>query len=109
MIMKQDEQRIAIAEWAGWENIQPGPDPIGVPPGPIRNNYRELPEYTIDLNAMAEAEARLTTGQLDRYADIACDMVADGDPDPNITGLITLTAAQRAEALLRTLNLWKEE
>ena len=58
---------------------------------------------------MAEAEARLTPEQLDRYADILCDMVADGDPDPNITGLLTLTAAQRAEALLRTLNLWKDE
>lgn len=56
------------------------------------------PEYNTDLNAIHGAEASLTWRQR--------DMVADYLQDGN--GGCFATAAQRAEAFLRTLGKWVE-
>jgi len=62
----------------------------------------QLPDYLSDLNAMHEAEKILNTNQAADY----CELLR-----PIICGcwrLVHATAAQRAEAFLRTLGLWEE-
>jgi hypothetical protein len=86
--------------------------------------YRVLPNYLTDLNAMHEAEKVLEY----RIAPQCSDYIDTRDAflrhlqriqrnTPSEDRIITLstgwcflraTAAQRAEAFLRTLNLWKE-
>jgi hypothetical protein len=107
--MNQEQQRIKIAEACGWKEIQNGDawgTPIGIPlTMPKKDNWRnmdgffELPDYLSDLNAMHEAERVLTYEQFDDYyIELAKRMVRP----------FHATAAQRAEAFLRTLNLWEE-
>jgi hypothetical protein len=77
-------------------------------------NVSYLPDYLNDLNAMREAEKLLNYYQLSTYEDILVKVVNAGD---SVTSwyedsgcrleVIRATAAQRAEAFLRTLNLWK--
>lgn len=58
-------------------------------------------DFYSDLNAIHKAEKTLCFDELNHYADILCDMVAEGEPDPNICGLVTLTAAQRSRAFVK--------
>ncbi len=60
----------------------------------------QLPDYLGDLNAMHEAEKVLTGIQLAEYS-IWLQKIEDYD--------FLATAAQRAEAFLKTLGLWIEE
>ena len=99
--MKPEEQRIAIAEACGWISFKNGTD--GFAPRDRKINilcdiYDPLPDYLNDLNAMHEAEKVLNSEHWDNYCAILDKL--DG---PSISA----TAAQRAEAFLRTLNLWK--
>ena len=60
------------------------------------------PDYLNDLNAMHEAEKVLTDEQKREYRICLfrlCDCYAGRE--------VHATAAQRAEAFLKTLNLWK--
>ena len=62
-------------------------------------SHAGFPDYSNDLNAMHEAEKMLTYEQFDEYyAQLSMKMVYP----------FHATALQRAEALLRTLNLWTE-
>lgn len=104
--MTPEAQRIAIAEACGWER----PD-IGGYWKNTSGNAEMLPFYPHDLNAMHEAEKVLSDKQylvfLDELAAITTNrMVRIGDSIRNARPLMTATAAQRAEAFLRTLNLW---
>lgn len=120
------KQRIAIAEACGWKHygctgcaqspcacdewIHESTD--GVP--------SELPDYLNDLNAMHEAEKSLdVTQHLEFPMELRCIIQRDcNKPECYIPGaersqLIAdywfyhATAAQRAEAFLRTLGLWE--
>lgn len=62
-----------------------------------------IPDFCNDLNAMHEAEKALSDDQRREYVVILCRMFDLGFKS------ITATAAQRAEAFLRTLNLWKKD
>ena len=109
--MNKEQQRIAIAEACGWTECQlikgydGEQDPYGVAPNksPI---LRETPDYLNDLNAMHEAERMLyarpnkTDGKVWAY-------VYENHLINITTTEIIATAAQRAEAFLKTLNLWK--
>jgi len=105
--MTPEQQRIKIAEICGWI---PNPKPhtakildwLHVPSG---NTSYDPPNYPEDLNAMHEAEKTI------------CG--ADFDTDEWKLYLVNLdrvinkrrahaTAAQRAEAFLKTLGLWEE-
>ena len=57
------------------------------------------PDYCNDLNAMHEAEKVLDLDQWHKYASLI------GRHD--YRNLLNATAAQRAEAFLKTLNFWK--
>ncbi len=101
--MTPENQRIAIAEALGWIFDH------------SRKSYQrqgqwciELPNYLNDLNAMHEAEKVLTTPQ---WFDYLKELTAIGCKNKSSTGYqaidpIHATAAQRAEAFLRTLGLW---
>jgi len=98
--MNPEQQRIAIAEACGWT-----PSKIDK----CWNNAKrmetleELPDYLNDLNAMHEAEKILDTitdqNTIGSYAAYAQCLIWDGG--------YSATAAQRAEAFLRAINLWK--
>ncbi len=113
--MNHEQQRIKIAEACGWKIpesckksgcLEHGllPEPKGiVVTAPI-------PDYLNDLNAMHEAEKHLTKDQCYLYYRILFD--SDGTYGRVLHThhwhLIRATAAQRAEAFLRTLGLWEE-
>lgn len=104
--MTRDEQRIAIAEACGWTEVTPssvaGISPVGRECQGA-NWGKPIPDYPNDLNAMHEAEKVLTDAQWITYiAKLHDDVVIY--PTKRA---VTATAAQRAEAFLRTLNLWK--
>ena len=111
--MTKEQQRIRIAEACGWREIQNGDawdTPIGIPVTMLkRDNWRnkepfyELPQYLQDLNAMHEAEKILTAQQRRTYVNRIFNL-----PVSECESNTFATAAQRAEAFLRTLNLWIE-
>jgi hypothetical protein len=94
-----EAQRIAIAEACGWRKDKRG---LGwlTPSG----EYSELPDYLNDLNDMHDVVGPHLKDQdfYLRWTEILNSM------DPETEGWGT-TSAQRAEAFLRTLNLWTDE
>lgn len=109
--MNETNQRIAIATLLGWKLWEfTGTnhdevwwsDPNGV--SKLRDNP---PDYLNDLNAMHEAEKVLTTRDASSYCKEIYKITAC--PEWASFPVIHATAAQRAEAFLRTLNLWKED
>ena len=118
--MTAEQQRIAIAEACGWKDIRrPAEDKYhelptetlgfvkgsacGIPPGFIHcENSRALPDYLNDLNAMHEAEREIGKRGL------ACQLAYLHflSPVHSEWTLATSTAAQRAKAFLKALNLW---
>lgn len=107
--MNPDKQRIAIAEALNWTNItfatgtlDPGqPDLFATPPG--ANWGRRLP-WLYDLNATHELENTLTKQQQQIFL-----YLLHGEKVTNDTwNLVHATAAQRAEAFLRTVGKWEE-
>ena len=67
-----------------------------------QSSWGGVPDYLTDLNAMQCAEEALPDEQHSEYRGKlveVCDSLADA---------LCATASQRAEAFLRTLNLWDE-
>jgi hypothetical protein len=111
--MDKDQQRIAIAEACGWseEDARRGFKTRSVVIDGVRCNQicGQIPDYLNDLNAMHEAEKVIRNkpnkrnGQVYSYVyESILSTLTGGDP-------IYATAAQRAEAFLKTLNLWAEQ
>jgi hypothetical protein len=127
--MKEELQRIAIAEACGWTQVKARPNShyhevlCGLVPDAdmmdsqgADKHYFKIPDYLSDLNAMHEAEKVLAPKEKVKYFWSLLDKtpydgpVIDGlDGDNGGFEFITMSAAQRAEAFLKTLNLWKEE
>jgi len=124
--MTPEQQRIAIAEACGWK---PDDDGAGLntwkasycgnrlfglrpsfrPDGTIASYTVDcvVPDYLNDLNAMHGAEKSLTDRQHLTFRKQLWDVVIkDKHDDEWDRCWISATAAQRAEAFLRTLNLW---
>jgi len=109
--MTPEQQRIAIAEACGWTN-NPRPD-SGKPSWRKQGEFvatspEHLPNYPADLNAMHAAEQSLNYRQAMEYVrelEQKC-WHRDGEANDGTLSLVRATAAQRAEAFLRTLNLW---
>jgi len=73
----------------------------------IRFGNEPIPSFLTDLNAMHEAEKVLTNTQWMFYKQNLRDIAPNNfDMD---RGMIRATAAQRAEAFLRTIGLWQEQ
>ena len=107
--MNPDQQRIAIAEACGWRikrrditgfNVW---EPDAKLPAQLCNNLEnKIPDYLKDLNAMHDAENVLTNEQWWLFVEFLTEIRGGG-----VALCISATAAQRAEAFLKTLNLWK--
>ena len=99
--MQEIKQRIAIAEACGWPYRGRNAQHLQEIGGKFW--ALTLPDYLNDLNAMHEAEKVLTDEQKREYRICLfrlCDCYAGRE--------VHTTAAQRAEAFLKTLNLWTD-
>ena len=107
--MNPNAQRIAIAESQGW-TYEPNHDPMF----PWRHRESktvayttDLPDYLNDLNAMHEAEESLSLPQAEDYAfRLKTDNLSH---DLCFFNVAHKKAGQRAEAFLKTLDLWEKE
>ena len=110
--MTPEQQRIAIAKACGWKHVNVDELMSGYAPDQGMPGLCIIPNYPFDLNAMHEEEKTLTDEQYIRFAQHLNAAWFRDNPQPvNRIGLLrsaSATAAQRAEAFLRTLNLWKE-
>ena len=99
MTDEQINQR--IAEACGWTDFITHPEfgLMGVPPD-AHGLRTAVDWYTVDLNAMHEAEKMLLISKFPTYVK-KLTKINFGDP-------ITAGARQRAEAFLRTLGKWEE-
>lgn len=129
--MTPEAINIAIAKACGWVQAHVTPEQsarFGVtkhfkawfPPDAREWDDLGCPNYTGSLDAMAGAEATLTGIEPDVYANHLCDAInaarldSYGDPEngspqlawPGVFQVAHATAAQRAEAFLRTRGLW---
>jgi hypothetical protein len=113
--MTPEQQRVAIAEACGWKNVAPRivknvkhqGDDITVG---IWSDNGWIPDYLNDLNAMHDAEKVLGEKRIRSYA-FTLAQVLDTSPTVDLDDQflnIHATAAQRAEAFLRTIGKWEE-
>jgi len=121
--MTPERQRIVIAEVCGWTccGQVPGLHPHGLAPWLKVSDYTSeqvlnhevpidtLPDYLGNLNAMHQAESHLgcvidTDGTLEFAYELQLIKVMK----PSGWRIYYATAAQRAEAFLKTLNKWEE-
>jgi hypothetical protein len=101
------DKRIAIA--CGWKDVRyTGIFVKGIPPDWNDTDRFEIPDYHRDLNAMHKAEKVLSrgenynqTGGFGRYKTALAEVCDEQHP-------IDATAAQRAEAFLRTIAQWED-
>jgi hypothetical protein len=106
--MKPEEQRIAIAEACGFQEEESwldGRKCWAHKDCPPHVGFEEVPDYLNDLNAIREAEKLLleNLGTWTRYVtELKLQSAKSGMPH------FHLSATQRAEAFLHTLNLWIE-
>jgi hypothetical protein len=119
--MKPEQQRIKIAEARGWTNVHGGESDGGLylrgHPPKNRGLAQVVPDYPFDLNAIHDVRAlirddvALRVKYLNTLRNIVgqtCEKNKMGQALVSDFHLLDATAAQHAEALLRTLNLWTE-
>ena len=110
--MTPQAQRIAIAEACGWTKINV---PLGQNWGQDGSGKQwwyvhQLPDYLSDLNAMHSAEWAITDEQHAAFRMHLRDLCKENNIHTTATKrrYASSTAAHRAEAFLRTLNLWDD-
>jgi hypothetical protein len=76
----------------------------------LESEYKDIPDYPNDLNAVHEAEKSLDRFQVSEYGIELCRVMKLPDINGEICwgSLVMATARQRCEALLKTVGLWKE-
>ena len=106
--MTPKAQRIVIAEECGWKEIR-SLDwiPLGIPPT-RRNGFEYIPDYPGCLNAMHEAIESLSyQDQVEWVYKLGEVLGFRNRNDWTEISMIQATAAQRAEAFLRTIGKWE--
>jgi hypothetical protein len=108
--MKEGQQRIKIAEACGYSKGWDYRSGCSATPW---NEWciKSLPDYLNDLNAMHEAEATLDFEQAELFEDELYDVTFKNNnglenPLPCRFSVCHATAAQRAEAFLKTIEKW---
>jgi hypothetical protein len=117
--MTPEQQRIAIAEACGWK-CNGHADQIAAtvgwefayqfviaPEGKLVT-HNSIPDYLNDLNAMHEAILLIGAQYWSHYNEVLMSVVDQGPPKEHMFFIYNATAAQRAEAFLRTIGKWKE-
>lgn len=105
--MSDEQMRIKIAEACGWHEEK---EPVGSANATAWWHHNDrypsylmpVPDYLNDLNACAEFEAMLTSAERFTYI-VELNKLCGDEPSA-----VWATARQRAEAFLKTLNLWKD-
>jgi hypothetical protein len=111
--MKPEQQRIAIAKACGWTHVWRG-EHTGILTGYDPNDGKERtpPDYLNNLNAMHVAEKVLVTYNAppSAYKTYDTKLWEKCREDQELLNGYTwhATAAQRAEAFLRTINKWED-
>jgi len=120
--MTPEAQRIAIAEACGWKRvtgesvqcpayafilIDPNNFQVAWTHSSVTALTKYLPDYLNDLNAMHEAEKILTHKQ--RIDHMEWLGMCSDDYGSEVWAYVHADAAQRADALLRTIGRWEEE
>jgi hypothetical protein len=109
--MKPEQQRIAIAEACGWTETEAWLDGRRCFERAESNSgwdFDSLPDYLNDLNAMHEAEETLQESQRVTYSNELYDLAVEHQLKTGKWSYLSMTAAQRAEAFLRTIGKWEE-
>lgn len=128
--MTNEQIRIAMAEFCGWKLQQESDGEMSLIKPDGRRDISDFdpsstfasfsycfPDYPNDLNAVHEAESRLVGLERDKFISELCKVlgVIDAANPVNVTelawmisGWLFATAAQRCEALLRTIGKWEE-
>lgn len=108
--MSPEQQRIALCEWAGWTCDKSGiwRDPRGC------YGVNGCPANTNSLDVLHEMVQKLTPEQHDdEYYFWLAFVIGGRRMDVQVWEyrklMVDATAAQRREALLRTLGLWMED
>lgn len=110
--LTQEEKRAKVAEACGWKET--AADFVISPSGDLYDGY---PNFFGSLDAMHEAEKTLSAEQREKYAEVLEFIMDSGLPGmvdcqfeatnwSATFALMHATAAQRAEAFRKTLNLW---
>ena len=116
--MTPEQQRAKIAELQGWSEITHGAfgQCYGTAPFDSMMDDRQIgmpvPSYTTDLNACYEMEKALTDEQDLEYSESLEQVVGahfNANNGEDMRRLRSATAAQRAEAFLRTLGKWEDD
>jgi len=123
--MTPEKQRIAIAEACGWTDVRRPIDDsyhtivtetlewlMGRVAGvkPSERVHKPLPDYLNDLNAMHEAISALTPNRQEYFVCVLDRMLHGGRASDLSEQFLSLhaTAAQRAEAFLKTIGKWED-
>ena len=112
--MNQNKQRIAIAEYLGLKVAQSIGDNADCwftkemerdrrQRWPNACVVRTIPDYLNDLNAMHEAEEHLSTEEIKTYMGHLLDIMGI-----SVWCITHVSAAERAEAFLKTIGKWEE-
>ena len=108
--MSPEKQRIAIAEACGWRTQPNSQGKRWEHISALEDGWfyeSELPDYLSDLNATHEAEKMLIKAQqVTAYVTALCHLCEHATPMQMIWHA---TAAQRAEAFLRTIGKWEDD
>ena len=114
--MSPEAQRIAIAEACGWRVNRNGHSSKQLDwIGPDDKRAHLPPDYLNDLNAMNQAEKILTSAHQpskgeSQWSDYLGWLGFCGENKTReVYECVTASAAQRAEAFLRTLGKWEEK
>ena len=119
--MTPEQQRIAIAEACGWTVTHWKVNPFDVIATKDGTEYllKHLPDYLNDLNAMHAVEEHAIHNLMDADEWMEYGMLLkqshphglflNGEIDyHDLATVCHVTAAQRAEAFLRTIGKWEE-
>ena len=104
--MNKEKQRIAIAEACGIVK-QPNSHSSGV--RAFTGEFVVIPDYLNDLNAMHEAENILTHQESKLFEEKLFSLRESEVMHRGNFALVHATAAQRAEAFLRTIGKWEDK
>lgn len=108
--MSPEKQRIAIAEACGWEDIA---FDRGWKVTEMGSFQARIPDYLNDLNAMQSVSWLFLTGgrfsdKYTAYLNALEEVTETVHATSQQWAFAHATAAQRAEAFLRTLGKWEE-